>query len=120
MSFSEDQFNLLHTRRMLALDRRQTHTHTQTDRLTTITLVHAPSINESTEVQSAEFTTELVVGNDEQIYVLLVMVIGFTERSLQYLQLQMAAVRNKKQAITKRFNEILLLKTFVVQRRPSL
>ena len=42
--------------------------------------------------------------NKSQIYVLSVMVVGFTKRSRQYWQLQMAArlaVRNKKQAITR-------------------
>ena len=77
----------------------------------------------------AEFATELLVGNGRrmnksQIYVLKVMVVGFTECSRQYWQLQMAAclaVRNKKQAITRErepFSEIAKLKTFRVQRRP--
>ena len=59
--------------------------------------------------------------NKSQIYVLSVMVVGFTERSPQYWQLQMAArlaVRNKKRAITHErelFSEIAILKTFRVQ-----
>ena len=34
------KFNLLHTHRTLALDWEQTHTHTRTDRQSTVTLVH--------------------------------------------------------------------------------
>ena len=46
MLFSKDlagKFNLLHMCHTLALDRRQTHR--QTDKLTTITLAHVPSID---------------------------------------------------------------------------
>ena len=59
LEFSEDlagKFNLLHTRRMPALDRRQTDK--QTDKLTTVTLANAPSVNKrlwrQTDCQTAK------------------------------------------------------------------